>query len=231
MTLRTLQNRVYGGIILGRRIRGSINNERTFRIRPGNGHFDSVLGDEYQDQYTHFVPLSINNPQAEPYRRQWIASVSKWKYGLTDSEKKVYNTRASKGLHMSGYNLFMREAMKGLIDMFVDRGDPATHDFTKIDLTIDGAWHALDISAIVPKTAQAVLWRGQVQGAGADWMVLFRKYGNTNDINVCCLETLRANITRCRLCVGAIDHNQKIEYKIDNEVWTVINLTVRGWWT
>jgi len=115
MALRTIQNRVYDGIILGQRIRGSIANTRTFRIRPGNGNKGSVLGDEYQDQYAYFVPSSINNVQAEPYRVKWAASVARWQNDLTAAQKKVYNTRASKGLHMSGYNLFMREAMKGLV--------------------------------------------------------------------------------------------------------------------
>jgi len=221
----------YGGVFIGYGIRGSIGGVTTFRVRRGNGYYSSILGHIYQEKFALVVPSSINNPESEPYRAQWKAAVHHWQYSLSAAEKAAYNRRASHGLRMSGYNLFMREAMLGKVQMFVDRGDPAAHDFTKADLLTDGAWHTLDLSAIVPKSAQAVLWRGQVLGAGADWMVLFRKYGNTNDINVCCLETLRANVTRCRLCVGAIDHNQKIQYKIDDENWGTINLTVRGWWT
>lgn len=225
------RNRTYRSIPLGLAVRRQINNEVIYRVRTGNNNYGAPLGKPIQDKYDYFVPSSINNIQSKPQRRQWIAAVHHWKYCLSVAEKKAYNNRAHNGMRMSGYNLFMREAMKGLVQMYVDRGDPAAHDFTLVDLTTDGAWHTLDVSAIIPKTAQAVLWRGQVEGAGADWTVLFRKYGNTNEINVCCLETLRANIVRCRLCVGAIDHNQKIEYKIDNENWGTINLTVRGWWT
>lgn len=223
--------RSLANIPLGVRVRRQIGKKVIFRIRRGNGHAGAIAGIAYQDKYKYVVPSNINNAKSTPYRTHWKAAVDYWQNILSSDEKLTYNKRATKGLRMSGYNLFMREAMNGEIQMFVHRGDPATHDFVKEDLTIDGAWHNLDISAIVPATARAVLWRGQVEGNGADWLVLFRKYGDTNEINVCCLETLRANIARCRLCVGAVDHNRIIQYKIDNQNWTTINLVVRGWWT
>lgn len=231
MTLRTLQNRVYGGIILGRRIRGSINKERIFRIRPGNGFYDTVLGDEYQDQYTYFFPASINNPESEPYRQQWKASVAKWKYGLTDSEKEAYNKRASKGLHMSGYNLFMREAMKGLVQMFVDRGDPAAVDFLIGDLTKDGTWRVLGLSNIIPAAAKGVLIKTRLQSAGVGDRIRYRRCGNTNEINTCSCEALRANALRRRMGVIAVDGNQQIEYNADNVAWAELQIIIRGWWT
>jgi len=231
MALRTLQNRVYSGIILGRRIRGSIAKTRTFRIRPGNGYYDSVEGDEYQDQYAYFVPASINNVQAAPYRAQWIAAVRKWRYDLTAATKEVYNKRASKGLHMSGYNLFMREAMKGLVQMYVDRGDIAAYDKAKEDLTLDGAWNTWDLSSIVPAGAAAVFIIGHVEGGAVDWKIEFRKNGNSNEINHGGMETIRANVTRHRSSIVSCDANRVIQYKADNESWTTLNLAVRGWWT
>ncbi len=229
--MKTINNRVYGGIILGVGIRGSIDNDRTFRVRRGNGYHNAILGEQYQDQYGYFVPSSINNTQSEPYRRQWIAAVHKWKYDLTAAQKQAYNKRAHKGLRMSGYNLFMREAMKGLVQMFVDRGDPAAYDKAKEDLTIDGAWHDWDVSSIVPAGTKAVLLIGHLEGNAVDWKINFRKKGQSNEINHSDMETIRANITRHRSSIVAVDANRVLEYNADNQVWTTLSLAVRGWWT
>lgn len=229
--MKTIQNRIYSGIILGIAIRRSINKEKTFRVRRGNGHYNAISGIEYQDQYDYFVPTSINNTESEPYRRQWIAAVHKWKYDLTDVEKKAYNIRANKGLRMSGYNLFMREAMKGLVQMFVDRGDPSVYDYAKTDLTLDGAWHDLDLSSIVPAGAKAVFIVGHVEGNGIDWTIMFRKKGNTNEVNHGGMETIRANVERHRSSIVALDTNRVIQYKADNQAWATLDLGIRAWWT
>jgi len=229
--MKTIQNRIYNGIILGVAIRGSIADSRIFRVRRGNGFYNALLGIEYQDQYTYFVPLSINNVESQPYRQQWIAAVHKWQYDLTDLQKEEYNIRASKGLRMSGYNLFMREAMKGLIQMFVDRGDPTAYDYAKEDLTIDGAWHDLNLSALVPAGAKAVLLIGHLEGAAVDWKINFRKKGNTNEVNHCDMETIRAGVTRHRSSIVALDANRVIQYNADNQAWTALDLAIRGWWT
>jgi len=229
--MKTIQNRIYSGVILGVAIRRSIAKDRTFRVRPGNGFYESILGEEYQDQYDYFVPSSINNTESEPYRRQWIAAVHKWKYDLTDSEKEAYNKRVLKGLRMSGYNLFMREAMRGLVQMYVDRGDPAAYDYDKEDLEIDGAWHDLNLAALVPAGAKAVLLKTRLQSADPGDSIRYRQNGNTNEINVCGCEALRANVIRTRLGITAIDTNRVIEYNADDITWTLLDITVRGWWT
>ncbi len=231
MPIETIHNRVYDGIIIGIAIRGSIGNTRTFRFRRGNGHYNAKRGSQYQDQYAYFVPSSINNVESQPYRMQWKAAVHKWRYDLTAEEKKVYKNRANRKRHMSGYNLFMREAMKGLIDMYVDRGDPASFDFVKTDLTIDGAWHTLDLSSLVPSGAKAVLLLGEVEGAAVDWKINFRKNGISNEVNHAGMETLRAGVERHRSSIIALDANRVIEYKADNQTWTTLSLGVRGWWT
>ncbi len=231
MGIGTVDNRNYMGIPLGLTVRGTIAKSRIFRFRRGNGHYSALIGTTYQDQYDYFVPLSINNPEAQPYRQQWIAAVHKWKFDLTLTQKKAYNIRANKGLHMTGFNLFMREAMKGLVSMYVDRGDPAAYDFAIGDLTIDGAWHDLDLSALVAAGAKAVLLIGHLQGAAIDWKINFRKKGNTNEINHSDMETIRANVTRHRSSIVALDVNRVIQYNADNQAWAALELGVRGWWT
>jgi len=223
--------RMYDGVFIGAGIRRTIGKTTTYRIRRGNGYYGANLGEEYQDKFNYTVPLSINNPQSEPYRRQWIAAVHKWRYDLSDADKTEYQRRASHGLQMSGYNLFMREAMLGKVQMFVDRGDPAAYDYAKEDLTIDGAWHDLDLSHLVPSGAKAVLLIGHVEGNAIDWKINFRKKGNTNEINHADMETIRANVTRHRSLIVQVDTDRIIQYNADNQAWANLDIAVRGWWT
>ena len=229
--LSITRNRSYRTKALGLAVRKQINHELIFRVRTGDNFYGTPLGRPIQDKYNYFVPSSINNVQSEPQRRQWAAAVDKWKFDLTDIEKDEYNIRAHRNKRMSGYNLFMREAMKGLIDMFVDRGDPAAFDYVKTDLTIDGAWHDMDLSALIAVGAKAVLLRGSVEGNAVDWKIFFRKKGNSNEINGCAMETIRANVPRCRTMICAVDAERVLQYKADNQAWTTLDITIRGWWT
>ena len=229
--METVHNREYNGIPIGLAVRGSINNEYIYRVRKGNGFYDAELGKTYQDKYIYFVPGSINNIQSEPYRRQWIAAVHKWRYGLTAAQKAEYNLKANRGMHMSGYNLFMRLAMKGEIDMYVDRGDPIAFDFTVIDFTKDGTWRELDISAIIPVTAKAILMEFDIETVNREKHIRIRKYGNTNAINHQDIETFNGGIHQSGSVIVSVDYNRIIEYNIDNATWTELDMVIRGWWT
>jgi len=114
--------------------------------------------------------------------------------------------------------------------MYCDRGDPAAYDYAKEDLTLDGAWHDLDLSDIVSVCAKAVLLVGHVEGNAVDWTIVFRKKGNVNEVNHGGMETLRANVERCRMMIVACDTNRVIQYKADNQAWATLDLGVRGWW-
>lgn len=97
---------------LGYAIQKSIGKEITWRLRRGNGYYDSKLGVLYQDKYKYFVPDSINNPEGQAARDALIAGVINWQ-GFNAAQKKVYNDRASRqGLWMSGYNLYLREYIR-----------------------------------------------------------------------------------------------------------------------
>jgi hypothetical protein len=86
-----------------------------YRVRPGNGFFGSVPYKKYKDQYPYFIPRSINNPQGEAARAALKQAVYNWQNVLTEAEKIEYNKRATKGLRMSGYNLYIREYIKNHI--------------------------------------------------------------------------------------------------------------------
>ncbi len=118
----------------------------------------------------------------------------------------------------------------GRRDAFHDRGDPAAYDYAKEDLTIDGAWHDMNLSGIVSEKATAVLIIGHLKGNGADWHIIFRKKGNVNEINHDGMETVRANIERHRSSIVALGVDRKIEYKVDDVAWDTLNLAIRAWW-
>ena len=118
----------------------------------------------------------------------------------------------------------------GKAPVFVDRGDPADYDYAKEDLTIDGAWHDMNLSAIIPEKAKAVFIIGHLEGNAVDWHIRFRKNGNVNEVAHGGMETLRANVERHRSSVVALDDNRIIEYNVDNQAWTTLDLAVKGWW-
>jgi len=218
-------------IPLGMEVRKQLAHSIIFRVRRGNGHAGSTKGRRYQDKYKYSVPSSINNVESDPYRTNWKTAIDYWQNILTTEQKAEYNKRATKGLHMSGFNLFIREAMRGIYHMFVDRGDVSDYDFVKTDLTTDGTWRDLDLSAIVPTTARVVFISAHLEGNGVDWAIRFRKNGNTNEINHGGMETIRANVERHRSSIVQIGSDQIIEYNADNQAWATIDLVVRGWWT
>jgi len=115
--------------------------------------------------------------------------------------------------------------------MYHDRGDPAAYDYDINDFIKDGAWHDLDLSAILPVCTKAVLLIGHVEGNGIDWTIMFRKKGNVNEVNHGGMETIRANVERCRVMICSVDAYRVLQYKADNQAWATIDLAIRGWWT
>jgi len=110
--MKTTHNREFEGIPAGLAVRGSIGDEYIYRIRPGNGYYNAVLGQVYQDKYPYFVPSSINNAQGAAARSAFATAVGLWK-ALSPAEKKALNVRAQKAhLCMSGYNLYIREYVR-----------------------------------------------------------------------------------------------------------------------
>lgn len=103
--------RSINGIPLGMWARKQIGKASIFRVRHGNGFYGAILGHKYQDKYIYVVPGNVNNIEGQPARDALTQAVYNWKNTLTPQEKAEYNSRAAKGLHMSGYNLYIREYM------------------------------------------------------------------------------------------------------------------------
>jgi len=113
---------------------------------------------------------------------------------------------------------------------FVDRGDHGT-DFNDSShggtLTIDDAWHDLDLSAIVPAGAKAVLLYVYMHGTAAGSAFAFRKNGYTSTKTFFVLEA--ANVGKYASCIVACDTNRVIEYLGSVTTTTDAEIIVAGW--
>ena len=125
----------------------------------------------------------------------------------------------------------MREALQGKIAMYVDRGDPAALDFVIGDFTKDAAWHDLNLSAIIPATAAAVLINIDYDNNAANQHITLRKKGNSNNFNHFKVHTRVAAQNDHALAIVSPDANRVIEYSVANAGWNTLGMTVRGWWT
>jgi len=213
------------------RLRGSTYDAVTFRSRRGNGYYGAELGHIYQDKFKYCAPDPAGSNFPDYASANMRAAVSYWQTTVTAEEKKEWQRKGSRRKRLPAYNVFIRAALKGQISMYVDRGDPTAVDFAKEDLTLDGAWNTLDLSAIIPVTAKAVLMAGHVKGNSSNWVIDFKKGGQTNDFNHAGMNTLRANVARHRDIIVAVGAARTIEYCADNEAWDTLGLLVRGWWT
>lgn len=111
----------------------------------------------------------------------------------------------------------------------VDRGDPSNYDYSVIDFTIDGAYHELDLSLIVPKGALAVLVQIEFICSAPDLLFRFRKLGNSYEMN--CLRGNSDKAMGVNTVTGIVfcDSDRIIEYKLGNGVWLAFYFTVCGW--
>ena len=113
---------------------------------------------------------------------------------------------------------------------FVDRGTASAHDKVLADFTTDATWRDLDLSAIVPAGAKAILLQLLIQDDVANSAITLRKNGNTNGYNIGRVRTQVANIYNEADLIIPCDSNRIIEYYGSNVTFTAIYLTVKGWW-
>ena len=82
-----------------------------YRTRRGNGKAGSKLGVRYKEQRPYKVAWPNGNPAAAAARTAFATAVLNWQTVLTEEEKNSYYIRATRAMHMSGYNLYIREYM------------------------------------------------------------------------------------------------------------------------
>lgn len=122
------------------------------------------------------------------------------------------------------------QAQGYLTTSYVDRGDPAAADYTNATLTVDGNWHELDLSAIVPAGAKAIGISAFLETDVIERFARFRRHGNFNSVNTAAFATQVANLNMAGDLVVNIDSDRKIDYLIDASGFVSFAMAVKGWW-
>ena len=110
---------------------------------------------------------------------------------------------------------------------FVPRGDLAGVDYAVF--TADGAYHDLDLSAIVPAGAIAVYLRIIISDNATGSLFKVRKNGNTNEEDAIKFRTQVINLNNDLYGIVECDSNRIIEYQATNTTWSSINIAIIGW--
>lgn len=118
----------------------------------------------------------------------------------------------------------------GIPPTFVDRGDPASADWTQATLTADATWRTLDLSGIIDEGASVVLLRTEIKATVINKNFELRNPDNSNWPNVSRIKSDIANQENKQDLIVIPNSNREIEYYLSVATWSKINLTVAGWW-
>lgn len=145
------------------------------------------------------------------------------------SDANAHHAKLHKANHQSGGSDEIDLTGLSGKSLVVDRGDPSAFDWSLLDLTIDGNWHDLDCSGIVPEGAKFIWFRLYlIDDVTGSWFQM-RKKGNSNVYNTLTVLTQAANIPIEAQGFVACDENRMVQYRATNTTFTMIYLLVRGW--
>ena len=113
---------------------------------------------------------------------------------------------------------------------YVARADVATYDFDTTSLTEDGAWHTLDLSAIVPAGAKAVVLRLGASRSLAGQYFRVAPLGYTQPCNQANVATQVANVINEQTTIMPMNAARTLSYWATSGTWTAIRVCVLGWW-
>lgn len=112
---------------------------------------------------------------------------------------------------------------------YIDRGDPAAHDFAVGDLTANGNWHDLDLSSVIPKSAKLVILSVITRNGATGSTIQFRKKGNSDALNISLARCFIANANIYSDIIVSPNTTGVIEYLATAVVFEVLSINVRGW--
>lgn len=113
---------------------------------------------------------------------------------------------------------------------YIDRGPSLLNDWDENDLTQDGLWHTLDMSAVIPAGAKAVNLHYRGLDANVGRILFMRPAGDTTIVGTCFVRNQVANVAVGGWAATSISSDRKVEYKSLAPGYTTINFKVRGWW-
>jgi len=202
------------------------NSNKTFCYRTLEGDLEWVSG-----AASKWVQLTT--------RRTLVGGVVTEKLFMTDpTPSNLYSIQAvfmdESGRISVPSEIVTGQVIAGGVDMkYVDRGDPAAVDFTQATLTTDAGWHDLNLSSIVPAEGASHLvhlnlaLKDDVPGS----LFMFRKKGNTNAVNVVSAFVQADGVYKSVDVWVMCDSSRVIEYVGSDTSFSVIEITVLGWWT
>ncbi|MBA7524151.1 hypothetical protein ES705_16288 [subsurface metagenome] len=112
---------------------------------------------------------------------------------------------------------------------WIDRGDIDAVDYNVTSLTANDNWQDLDISGIVGTGRKLVVIESNLKDNAGGKVMLVRTKGNVNEINISPCGTIKADKTCSRNLLLSTDENGVVQYKIESGIWSITDLTVRGW--
>ena len=115
------------------------------------------------------------------------------------------------------------------ISEFINRGDPSAADYSQATLTIDSAYHDLDLSSIVTAGATSILLQVGFRDGSVGHDAIFRMNDNSNAINISHLTNQVADTWIYSDIIVPCDASRVIEYNLQTGM-DFINVTVKGWW-
>lgn len=111
---------------------------------------------------------------------------------------------------------------------YVNRAEQSAYDYNQSTLTKDGAWHTLNLSAIVPANAKLVLLRVGAAYTAAGYYFRISKAGQPGPFSWADIATQAANIVNEQTvlvdCSG-----QQIQYWCSAVSFSSLRLLVLGW--
>lgn len=112
---------------------------------------------------------------------------------------------------------------------YVDRGDPASLDWDKNDLTLDGSYIDLDCSGIVPPGAKFIAFRVYLINTANSQGFILKKNGNSNGYNIRSFYTTAANSPYEGFAIIPCDDGRVVEYLGQASTWTNCDIVIMGW--
>lgn len=174
---------------------------------------------------TSTVPRPATSHFADPKLEQVVGHIY----------KHLYNPAEAQATIQQEITTIVEETVPAEHPQFYDRGDPATVDWDEGDLTLNGSWRDLDLTAVNASIAGAtlVLLRvGAYTFAGNARTISFRTNGNSNSSNVASLTTdyVAGDGQEVVDLLVVPDENGVIEYNGVANLASV-SITVAGWWS
>ena len=114
-------------------------------------------------------------------------------------------------------------------DIFTDRGNVASADFSAGDLTKDGAWHDLDLSGIIPAGTKRVMLRVQIIALATIGVMKVKTKGNAQDVNVDIASMETNGFPENTTLLVVPDADGIVEYWMTNVTYITVLVTVAGW--